>query len=127
MTAPAPQIDIDGLTDDERWQAEELVRRYGEEAENVTTQMMLNVLAADQLGNVMSTLRVRRCVRQVMQKEPYTRRLTDKIAAAIEQALEQGRVQLAQRLKPAFSAANQAELKYRHNNERRHPVETVQI
>lgn len=128
MTVPAPHIDIDGFTDDERWQAEDLVRRYGEEAENVTTEMMLNVLAADEIGNLISALRVRRCVRRVMHKEPQVRRLSDKIAAAIEQALEQGRVQLAQRLKPAFSAASEAELKYQHNNhERRRPVQAARL
>lgn len=110
--------DLDGFTDDERWQAEDLVRRFGENAENVTTDHMIRVLEQGDIPTIVSAVRVRRCVRLVMQKEPYMRRLSDKIAAAVEQALEQGRVQLAQRLKPAFSAARDEEVRFISNRRR---------
>ena len=112
MRAELNRDDLDGFTDDERWQAEDLVRRFGDEAENVTTDRMLKVLEQGDIPAIVSAVRVRRCVRLVAQKEPYMRRLSDKIAAAVEQALEQGRVQLAQRLRPAFSAARDEEARF---------------
>lgn len=107
--------DLDEFTDEERWQAEDLVRRYGLEAENVTTTQMIDALESGDMERIISRVRMRRCVRKLSQKEPYMRRLTDKIAAAVEQALEQGRVSLAQRLRPAFSAAREAEIQFQQD------------
>lgn len=118
MTALKAAIgELDEFTDEERWQAEDLVRRFGPEAENVTTTQMIEALESGEIERIVSRVRMRRCVRKLSQKEPYMRRLTDKIAAAVEQALEQGRVSLAQRLRPAFSAAREAEA--RHQEDRR--------
>lgn len=100
---------FDGFTDNERWRAEDLVRRHGVEAENIATLDMIEALDGADIEVIVSRLRVRRCVRRLTHKEPYMRRLTDKIAAAVEQALEQGRTSLAQRLKPAFIAAREVE------------------
>ena len=100
---------FDGFTDNERWRAEDLVRRHGIEAENIATLDMIEALDGGDIEAIISRLRVRRCVRRLTHKEPYMRRLTDKIAAAVEQALEQGRTSLAQRLKPAFIAAREVE------------------
>lgn len=107
--------DLDEFTDEERWQAEDLVRRFGFEAENVATTQMIEALEDGDIDLIVSRVRMRRCVRKLSQKEPYMRRLTDKIAAAVEQALEQGRVSLAQRLRPAFSAAREAELRFQQD------------
>lgn len=104
--------DIDGFTDAERWEAENMVRRFGPDAENIATAEMMDVLDSGDVKAIISRLRVRRCIRKVAQREPYMRRLTDKIAAAVEQALEQGRINLAERLKPAFKAAREVELKF---------------
>ncbi|WP_417514939.1 hypothetical protein [Minwuia sp.] len=104
--------DLDDFSDAERWEAEDMVRRYGPEAENIATTLMIDVLDEGNVPEIISRLRVRRCIRKLAQKEPYMRRLTDKIAAAVEQALEQGRVTLAERLKPAFRAAREVEVRF---------------
>jgi hypothetical protein len=103
---------LDGFSDSERWEAEDMVRRFGLDAENKATAKMIDALDGDDVQAIISRLRVRRCIRKLAQKEPYMRRLTDKIAAAVEQALEQGRVSLAERLKPAFKAAREVEMKF---------------
>ncbi|PJK29687.1 hypothetical protein [Minwuia thermotolerans] len=126
MTALKAAIgELDEFTDEERWQAEDLVRRFGPEAENVTTAQMIEALESGEIERIVSRVRMRRCVRKLSQKEPYMRRLTDKIAAAVEQALEQGRVSLAQRLRPAFSAAREAEI--RHQEDRRAAQENAEL
>ena len=112
MTNVIPRMDLDEFTDSERWQADDLVRQYGDGAESVTTERIITALDEGQIDRIVSAVRVRRCVRAVMQKDPYMRRLSDKIAAAVEQAMEQGRVQLAQRLQPAFAAARDAEKQF---------------
>jgi hypothetical protein len=103
---------LDGFSDSERWEAEDMVRRFGPDAENQATCQMIDALDSDDVEAIISRLRVRRCIRKLSQREPYMRRLTDKIAAAVEQALEQGRMSLAERLKPAFKAAREVELKF---------------
>lgn len=103
---------LDGFSDSERWEAEDMVRRFGPDAENRATSEMIEALDGGDVQLIISRLRVRRCIRKLAQKEPYMRRLTDKIAAAVEQALEQGRMSLAERLKPAFKAAREVELKF---------------
>lgn len=103
---------LDGFSDSERWEAEDMVRRFGPDAENRATTAMIEALDSGDVQAIISRLRVRRCIRKLTQKEPYMRRLTDKIAAAVEQALVQGRVSLAERLKPAFKAARDVELKF---------------
>ncbi|ANK81148.1 MAG: hypothetical protein TEF_10330 [Rhizobiales bacterium NRL2] len=126
MTALKAAIgELDEFTDEERWQAEDLVRRFGPEAENITTAQMIEALESGEIERIVSRVRMRRCVRKLSQKEPYMRRLTDKIAAAVEQALEQGRVSLAQRLRPAFSAAREAEI--RHQEDRRAAQENAEL
>lgn len=103
---------LDGFSDSERWEAEDMVRRFGLDAENQATVSMIDALDGGDVQAIISRLRVRRCIRKLAQKEPYMRRLTDKIAAAVEQALVQGRVSLAERLKPAFKAAREVEVKF---------------
>lgn len=103
---------LDGFSDSERWEAEDMVRRFGPDAENRATTAMIEALDGGDVQAIISRLRVRRCIRKLTHKEPYMRRLTDKIAAAVEQALVQGRVSLAERLKPAFKAARDVELKF---------------
>lgn len=103
---------LDGFSDSERWEAEDMVRRFGPDAENQATVSMIDALDGGDVQAIISRLRVRRCIRKLAQKEPYMRRLTDKIAAAVEQALVQGRVSLAERLKPAFKAAREVEVKF---------------
>ena len=103
---------LDGFSDSERWEAEDMVRRFGPDAENQATAAMIDALDSGDVQVIVSRLRVRRCVRKLAQKDPYMRRLTDKIAAAVEQALEQGRMSLAERLKPAFKAAREVEMKF---------------
>ncbi len=112
MATVIPRMDLDEFTDAERWQADDLVRQHGDGAENVTTERIIVALEGGDIERIVSAVRVRRCVRTVMQKDPYMRRLSDKIAAAVEQAMEQGRVQLAQRLQPAFAAARDAEKQF---------------
>ncbi|WP_416896365.1 MAG: hypothetical protein ACMVY4_12550 [Minwuia sp.] len=111
-TLAVNKIDLDDFTDAERWEAEDMVRRFGAEAENMATERMIEVLDDGDVTAIISQLRLRRCIRKIGQKDPYMRRLTDKIAAAAEQALEQGKVSLAARLKPAFKAAREVERKF---------------
>ena len=108
MATVIPRMDLDEFTDTERWQADDLVRQHGDSADNVTTERIIVALEGGDIDRIVSAVRVRRCVRTVMQKDPYMRRLSDKIAAAVEQAMEQGRVQLAQRLPAAAAAARDA-------------------
>ena len=112
--------ELDSFSDDERWQAEDMVRRFGPEAENIATSDMIEALDNGDIHEIISRLRIRRCIRKLSQKDPYMRRLTDKIAAAVEQALEQGRVTLATRLKPAFKAAREVELKFQADRRELH-------
>ena len=72
---------LDDFTDNERWEAEDMVRRFGAEAENMATERMIEVLDEGDVPAIISHLRLRRCIRKINQKEPYMRRLTDKIAA----------------------------------------------
>jgi len=112
MACVIPRMDLDEFTDAERWQAADLVRQHGDGAESVTTERIIKALENNDIDRTVSAVRVRRCVRTVMQRDPYMRRLSDKIAAAVEQAIEQGRLQLAQRLHPAFAAARDAEKQF---------------
>jgi len=111
-TAAIPSEKLDDFSDAERWEAEGLVRQFGPDAENQATLRMIEALDGGDVARLIPRIRVRRCILKMTRKEPYMRRLTDKIAAAVEQALEQGRVSLAQRLQPAFSAAREVELKF---------------
>ena len=77
---------LDGFSDSERWEAEDMVRRFGPDAENRATTAMIEALDGGDVQAIISRLRVRRCIRKLTHKEPYMRRLTDKIAAAVPNA-----------------------------------------
>jgi hypothetical protein len=78
--------------------ADELIARHGDEVENATTEKMIDVLDEGDIDQVLHWLKVRQCVRTIRGEDRYVRRLPDKILWAVEQALEQGRSQLARML-----------------------------
>jgi hypothetical protein len=73
--------------------------------ENATTENMIEVLDAGSLDDVLHWLKVRQCVRNTNGQDRYVRRLPDKIVWAVEQAVEQGRSQLARLLSSIYSEA----------------------
>ncbi len=85
--------------------AEALVAQYGAEVENATTEKMIDVLDNGSLDDVLHWLKVRQYVRHVRGQERYVRRLSDKIIWAVEQALEQGKNQLARMLGGSYREA----------------------
>ncbi|MDP6346702.1 MAG: hypothetical protein QF578_03645 [Alphaproteobacteria bacterium] len=74
--------------------AHEMLAKHGAEVENATTEKMIEVLDTGSLDEVLYWLKVRQCIR-ASGTDRHTRRLPDKLAWAVEQALEQGRSQLA--------------------------------
>ena len=101
----ADQTAPDELDDDIRKAADDLVARHGTEVENATTEIMIKVLDAGAMDDVLYWLKVRQCVRQSNGQDRYIRRLPDKIVWAVEQAVEQGRSQLARILANIYSEA----------------------
>ncbi len=85
--------------------ADELIALHGDEVENATTEKMIQVLDESGMDEVLYWLRVRQCVRQKIGNDRYVRRLSDKMLWAVEQALEQGRGQLARVLGGVYSEA----------------------
>ena len=85
--------------------AEELISRHGAEVENATTEKMIEVLDGGSIDDVLYWLKVRRCVRKTSGTDRFVRRLPDKIVWAVEQALEQGRNQLARMLGGVYAQA----------------------
>ncbi|MBT3371152.1 MAG: hypothetical protein HOA08_18670 [Rhodospirillaceae bacterium] len=85
--------------------ADELIAQHGSEVENATTEKMIQVLDEGSMDEVIHWLKVRQCVRQKSGKDRYVRRLPDKMLWAVEQALEQGRDQLARVLGGIYSEA----------------------
>jgi len=88
-----------------RQAADELIALHGEEVENATTEKMIQILDEGSMEEVLYWLKVRQCVRQINGKDRYVRRLSDKMLWAVEQALEQGRGQLARVLGGVYSEA----------------------
>ena len=119
------KIDTGGRDTDfsaeEAERARDLIDRYGAEVENATTDILIEVLDGGDLAEIVSWLRVRKCIRGLTQSERYTRRLSDKIVWAVEQALEQGRLELARRLRPAYRAAMDEESKFRDDRRQQAP------
>lgn len=102
-------VDLDAATDIEIDRARLLAEKHGPSAENYMTVELVMALESGQRQRVVSALRIRRLIRAETQNEAYYRRLSDKIVAALEQALEQDRWQLAERLGPAYRAARAEE------------------
>lgn len=102
-------VDLGAPSDIERDRARLLAEKHGPSAENYMTVELVMALENGQRQRVISALRIRRLIREEMQQEAYYRRLSDKIVAALEQALEQDRWQLAERLGPAYRAARAEE------------------
>ena len=99
------QTPLEGYDDDIRKAADDLIARHGSEVENATTEKMIEVLDTGAMDDVIYWLKVRQCVRQTSGQDRYIRRLPDKIVWALEQAVEQGRNQLARLLGGLYSEA----------------------
>jgi hypothetical protein len=99
---------------DIREAANDLIARHGSDVENATTEKMIEVLDADSMEDVLYWLKVRQCVRGMNGSERYVRRMPDKIIWAVEQALEQGRNQLARMLSNVYSEAKAVDDRERH-------------
>lgn len=108
-------VDLDDATDMEIDRARLLAEKHGPSAENYMTVELVMALESGQKQRVISALRIRRLIRAETQHEAYYRRLSDKIVAALEQALEQDRWQLAERLGPAYRAARAEEAASRYS------------
>ncbi|MBT3533023.1 MAG: hypothetical protein HN478_04040, partial [Rhodospirillaceae bacterium] len=93
--------------------AEAMIARHGPEVENETTEKMIEVLDTGSIEDVLYWLKVRQRVRQTIGRDRYIRRLPDKIIWAIEQAIEQGRSQLARLLGGIYSESKAEDDKIR--------------
>ncbi|MDP6871912.1 MAG: hypothetical protein QF521_00165 [Alphaproteobacteria bacterium] len=98
----ADQVPPDEVDAEIREAGEELIARYGAEVENATTEKMIQVLDGGAMEEVLHWLKVRQYIRQSTGKGRYERRLSDKILGAVEQAIEQGRNQLARMLSGVY-------------------------
>ena len=101
--------------------AQDLIDEHGEDVENATTEMLIEVLDRGEINEILLALRVRQCIRLQTNRERYTRRLPDKIVWAVEQALEQGRVGIAKLLGRAYRdakvAVEEVDVKRRHGDQ----------
>lgn len=101
--------------------AQDLIDEHGEDVENATTELLIEVLDRGEINEILLALRVRQCIRLQTSRERYTRRLPDKIVWAVEQALEQGRVGIAKLLGRAYRDAKVAneegDVKRRHGDQ----------
>ena len=122
LIAMADKLPLTEFDADIREAANELIARHGADVENATTEKMIEVLDADSMDDVLYWLKVRQCVRSMSGTERYVRRMPDKIIWAVEQALEQGRNQLARMLSGIYSEAKAED--DRDRNERRKSART---
>lgn len=101
----ADRVPLEEFDAEIRDAGEALITRHGAEVENATTEKMIEILDEGAMEDVLHWLKVRQYIRQSTGKSRYERRLSDKILAAVEQAVEQGRNQLARMLSGVYGEA----------------------
>ena len=109
----------DDFTDGEIAEARDLIARHGDEVHNVATDRMIEALREGRMDTIMHWIRLRRCLTVHARRERYTRRLSDKLIWSIEQAFEQGAMELIRTLHAAYETALGAEHSFRENRRRR--------
>ena len=109
----------DDFTASEIAAATALWEQYGNEVHNVATDRMIEALRDGRMDQIMYWIRLRRCLTVHARKERFTRRISDKLIWSIEQAFEQGKLELLRSLHGAYEAALQLERQFRHNRRQR--------
>ena len=104
--------------DGEIAEARALIARHGDEVHNVATDRMIEALREGRMDTIMHWIRLRRCLTVHARRERYTRRLSDKLIWSIEQAFEQGAMELIRTLHAAYETALGAERSFRENRRR---------
>jgi len=111
------------FTEEEMAAAARLIRQHGDEVHNIATDAMIEALRGGQLDGILHWIRMRRCITATARKERFTRRITDKLIWSIEQAFEQGRLELLRALHGAYEAALSIEQQMRRERRRQDPPE----